>query len=184
MTQPLMPKATAVWLIENTSLTFEKIAAFCGLHILEVQAIADTETSAAMVGFDPIASGQLTQQEIERCEQDSSAELILNPPIDASSFLPKKQKKYTPVAKRQDRPDAIAWILKYHPEISESQICKLLGTTKLMIQSIRSKAHWNSANIKPRNPIQLGLCTENELQQALNLVAKTEGAQVNTEDEE
>ncbi|MBI1953997.1 MAG: DUF1013 domain-containing protein [Proteobacteria bacterium] len=167
MVQPLMPKATAVWLIENTSLTFEQIAEFCGLHILEIQAIADGESSKNMIGMDPIASGQLMHSEIERCEKDPSAHLHLNTPITADSILGKRRSKYTPVSKRQDRPDAIAWLLKYYPELSDTQICQLLGTTKSMIQSIRTKTHWNTANIKPRNPVQIGFCTQQELDNAI-----------------
>ena len=167
MALPLMPKATAVWLIGNTSLTFDQIAEFCGLHTLEVRAIADGEAAIGMVGFDPIASGQLTHNEIERCEKDSSARLILTPPLDAASFATKKKGKYTPVAKRHERPDAIAWILKHHPEIPDSKIVKLLGTTKPMVQSVRSKTHWNSPNIKPQSPINLGFCSQEELDQTI-----------------
>lgn len=176
MAIPLMPKATAVWLVENTSLTFEQVADFCGLHILEVQAIADGESATGMIGFNPITSGQLTLEEIKRCEANSHEHLILTPPITAESILGKKSSRYTPVSKRQDRPDAIAWLLKYYPSMSEGQICRLLGTTKNMINAVRSKTHWNSTHIKPRNPVQLGLCTQKELDKAialLNLPADT-----------
>lgn len=172
MALPLMPKATAVWLVENTKLTFEQIATFCGLHPLEVQAIADGESAVGMVGMDPIASGQLTQAEIERCEADSTTHLALNPPVDASTYLSKKKGKYTPVSKRQDRPDAIAWILKNHPEISEARICKLLGTTKPMVVSVKNRTHWNTANIKPKNPVTLGFCTQQELDAAIAAAKK------------
>ena len=167
MALPLMPKATAVWLIENTALNFDQIADFCGFHSLEIQALADNESSMSMVGFDPIASSQLTLEEIKRCELDPSARLSLRPVVDADSILGKKKGRYTPVSKRQDRPDAIAWLLKYYSEMSEPQICRLLGTTKPMIRSIKSKTHWNSANIKPQSPVQAGLCTQVELDQVL-----------------
>lgn len=163
MAVPLMPKATAVWLVENTTLTFEQVAEFCGLHILEIQAIADGEAAVGMIGFNPITSGQLTAEEIKRCEQDPATSLQLTPPLTAESVLGKKTSRYTPVSKRQDRPDAIAWLLKYYPSTSETQICRLLGTTKNMISAVRNKTHWNSSNIKPRNPVQLGLCTQAEL---------------------
>lgn len=163
MLTPLMPKATAVWLIENTGLTFDQIAEFCAIHPLEVQAIADGESSAGMVGFNPITSQQLTADEIKRCEADPKAHLQLMPPVTADSLLGKKRTRYTPVAKRQDRPDAIAWLLKFHPNLTDAQICRLLGTTKPMIKSIRTRTHWNTSNIKPRSPVQLGLCTQSEL---------------------
>ncbi len=167
MALPLMPKATAVWLIEHTSLSFNQIADFCGLHTLEVQTLADGEASVNMVGFDPVASSQLSLEEIKRCEQDPAARLQIRPVVDADTILGKKRGRYTPVSKRQERPDAIAWLLKYYPEMSEVQICRLLGTTKPMIRSIKTKTHWNSANIKPRNPVQAGLCTQAELDQAI-----------------
>jgi hypothetical protein len=172
MALPLMPKATAVWLIENTSLAFDQIADFCGLHPLEVQAIADEDTSTNMVGFDPIASGQLSLEEIHRCESDPSLRLSIKPAVTADSVLGKKSSRYTPVSKRQDRPDAIAWLLKYYPEMSETKICRLLGTTKPMIKSIKTRTHWNSANIKPRSPVQLGLCTQTELDHAVEELPK------------
>lgn len=168
MAIPLMPKATAVWLVENTSLTFGQVAEFCGLHILEVQAIADGEAAIGMIGFNPITSGQLTLEEINRCEANPQQALILTIPITAESILGKKTSRYTPVSKRQDRPDAIAWLLKYYPALSEAQICRLLGTTKNMINAVRHKTHWNSTNIKPRNPVQLGLCTQKEFDKAIN----------------
>ncbi len=163
MTLPLMPKATAVWLIENTGLSFEQISDFCGLHPLEVQAIADGESAIGMIGMNPVTSGQVTQSEIERCEADVNARLVMTVPMDAASILGKKKGKYTPVAKRGDRPDAIAWILKYHPEIPEIRICKLLGTTKNMVNSVKTRTHWNASNIKPKSPVLLGLCTQSEM---------------------
>jgi hypothetical protein len=170
MATPLMPKATAVWLVENTGLTFDQIAKFCNIHPLEVQAIADGESSIGMVGFNPLTSGQLTIEEIKTCEGDPARYLELMPSITANSVLGKKKARYTPVAKRHDRPDAIAWILKFHPNVSDLQICRLVGTTKPMIKAIRSRTHWNSTNIKPRNPVQLGLCSQTELDTLLNSV--------------
>jgi len=172
MQMPLMPKATAVWLIENTGLTFDQIAEFCHIHPLEIQAIADGESSTGMVGFNPITSQQLTAEEIKRCEADSSAHLQLTPPVTADSLLGKKKTRYTPVSKRQDRPDAIAWLLKFYPNLTDTQICQLLGTTKPMIKSIRTRTHWNTSNIKPRNPVQLGLCTQTELDAAIKTTHK------------
>jgi hypothetical protein len=163
MTTPLMPKATAVWLIENTALTFEQIADFCGIHILEIQALADNENSMRIVGFDPIASSQLALEEIHRCENDAKARLVIRPAISADSVLGKRKTRYTPLSKRQDRPDAIAWMIKFHPDIPETALTRLLGTTKPMIKSIKTKTHWNSPNIKPKNPVQLGFCTQKEL---------------------
>lgn len=167
MASPLMPKATAVWLIENTALSFEQIAAFCGLHSLEVQAIADGDVSTGMVGLDPIASSQLSLEEIHRCENDPTARLSLIPPVSADTILGKKRSRYTPVSKRQDRPDAIAWLVKYYPDMTDSQICRLLGTTKPMIKAVKTKTHWNSINIKPRSPVHLGLCSQVELDKAI-----------------
>lgn len=177
MPTPLMPKATAVWLIENTGLTFEQIAEFCHIHPLEIQAIADGESSVGMVGFNPITSQQLTLDEIKRCEADKTAHLQLTPPITADSLLGKKKGRYTPVAKRQDRPDAIAWLLKFHPHLTDVQICNLLGTTKSMIKSIRTRTHWNTSNIKPRSPVQLGLCTQSELDAVIETSHKGEPAE-------
>lgn len=176
MTIPLMPKATTVWLLENTTLTFKQIADFTGLHILEVQAIADGDSAPGMMGFDPVTSGQLATAEIKRCEADETAQLSLTPPVTADSILGKKSSRYTPVAKRQDRPDAIAWLLKFHPELSDASICGLLGTTKNMIKAIKTKTHWNSQNIKPKSPVSLGLCTQLELENAVKHTRVTKGA--------
>jgi hypothetical protein len=167
MTKPLMPKATAVWLVDNTALTFDQIADFCGLHQLEVQGIADGEVAASMQGMDPIASGELTQKEIERCQNDHAARLQ-----PAKRDLPEpsertKGPKYTPIAKRQDKPDAIAWLVRNHPELKDSQITKLIGTTKNTIQQIRERTHWNIQNIKPVDPVLLGLCKQGELNEAV-----------------
>ncbi|HSE76675.1 MAG TPA: cell cycle transcriptional regulator TrcR [Alphaproteobacteria bacterium] len=168
MALPLMPKATAVWLVENTSLTFEQIADFCGLHALEVQGIADGEVAVGIVGLDPVASGQLMRPEIERCESDPTARLKL---IETSLPLPSAQPKgarYTPVSKRHDRPSAIAWLLRHHPELSDAQVGRLVGTTKATIQKVRDRTHWDMANIKPTNPVGLGLCTQEALDDALD----------------
>lgn len=175
MSLPLMPKATAVWLVDNTTLTFDQIAAFCGMHPLEVQAIADREAAIGMQGINPILNGELTQAEIDRCSADPKQRLIIAKP---SVTLPKAKKKgarYTPVSKRQDRPDAIAWILKNYPEMSDAQISKLIGTTKLTINSIRTKTHWNMPQIKPRNPISLGLCAADTFDKMVNVARARAG---------
>lgn len=168
MSNPLMPKATAVWLIENTALTFEQVSKFCGLHILEVQTLADSESTQGMVGFDPIASGQLSLEEIQKCEKNPEAQLQISTAVTADSVLGKKRSRYTPLAMRQERPDAIAWLLKYYPDLNDSQVSRLVGTTKATIVSVRSKSHWNAQNIKPRNPVQLGFCTQSELDLAVS----------------
>ncbi len=167
MALPLMPKATAVWLEESTTLTFDQIAEFCGLHPLEVQGIADGEVATGMLGLDPVARHQLTREEIERCEKDPTAHLKL-----AEQDLPKPMKRtagprYTPVAKRQDKPDGIAWLARHHPELKDSQIARLIGTTKTTIQAVRERTHWNSPNIRPRDPVLLGLCNQADLNQAV-----------------
>jgi len=164
MAQPLMPKATAVWLIEYTTLTFDQIAGFTGLHPLEVQSIADGETAPGMIGFDPVQSGQLTREEIQRGEKDPNVRLEM-----AATNIPRpeprtKGPRYTPVARRQDKPDAVAWLIKYHTDLTDSQIARLIGTTKPTIKAIRDRTHWNAANIKPRDPLGLGLCTRQELE--------------------
>lgn len=167
MAQPLMPKATAVWLVEHTALTFEQIADFCDMHPLEVQAIADGEVAVGIVGLDPIANGQLTKEEIERCSKDASASLeMATPDIPIPSAKPKGP-RYTPVSKRQDRPDAIAWLLREFPELSDAQICKLVGTTKTTINAVRDHTHWKTPNIKPLDPVELGMCSHAELQAAV-----------------
>ena len=167
MAQPLMPKATAVWLVENTALTFEQIAAFCGLHQLEVKAIADGEVAAGMVGLDPVGTGQLTQQEIKRCEAEPSRRLVLQVQDLPQPMQRAKGPRYTPVTKRGDKPDAIAWLVKTHPDLSDAQVSRLIGTTKPTIAAVRDRTHWNASNIKPRNPVLLGLCTQRELEEAL-----------------
>ncbi len=171
MVVPLMPKATALWLIENTTLTFEQIATFCELHLLEVQAIADGEIGVGLVPFDPISNNQLTAQEIKQCEEDSSKNLILK---EHEFILDKNFKKgrYTPVSLRKDRPDGIAWILKNYPQMSDLALSRLLGTTKATIESIRNKTHKKALSIKPRHPVTLGLCTQKDLDQAVEEALK------------
>jgi len=163
-----MPKATAVWLVENTSLTFEQIADFCGLHPLEIQAIADGEVANQMQGLDPVVNGQTTAEEIARCQADPQARLKLSPQALPPQLFRHKGPRYTPIAKRQDKPDAIAFLLKTYPELSEAQISKLIGTTKPTIVAVRDRTHWNSSNIKPRHPVELGLCTFEELEEAIS----------------
>ncbi len=173
MTLPLMPKATAVWLVENTTLTFEQISEFCGMHILEVQGIADDEVAGGIVGRSPITSRQLTREEIERCEKDSSAKLKLYQPTKEYIDIKRKQKKkgrYTPVARRQDKPDAIAWLLKHCPSVTDAQIVRLIGTTKHTIKSIREKSHWNFANIQSKDPVLLGLCSQGDLDSLMEIL--------------
>ncbi len=165
MATPLLPKATAMWLLENTTLTFKQIGAFCGLHELEIQTLADAETLTSMRPLDPIANHQLTEAEIKRCETDPASTLKL-----LTTNLPKpksrtKGPRYTPLNKRSEKPDAIAWIVKNHPEVSDAQISKVIGTTKPTIGKIRDKSHWNIQNIKPRHPVELGLCSSFELDQ-------------------
>ena len=163
MAIPLMPKATAVWLVENTTLNFAQIAEYCGLHPLEVQAIADDEVAVGMIGIDPVTNGQLTREEIARVEGDKNARLEM-----AASDVPRpvargRSPRYTPVAKRQDKPDCIAWLLRNHPELTDGQLGRLIGTTKPTINAIRDRSHWNSQNLRPRSPVELGLCTRIEL---------------------
>jgi hypothetical protein len=162
--KPLMPKATAVWLIDNTSLTFEQIAEFCGMHPLEVKGIADEDVAKGIKGIDPIAAGQLTHEQIEQAEKDPELKLKMAP---AKYKMPhikaKKTPRYTPVSKRQDKPDAIYWLLRNHPELTDADIMKLIGTTKATIAKIRDRGHWNSQNIKAVDPVTLGLCSQIEL---------------------
>ncbi len=167
MAFPLMPKATAVWLVENTTLTFEQIGHFCGFHKLEIQAIADGDVATGIIGLDPTVNAQLTSEEIKRCEKDSRALLKM-----LKSELPKtaartKGPRYTPISKRADKPDSVSYLLKTYPELMDSQIARLLGTTKDTIAKVRDKTHWNSANIKQRNPVLSGLCKQIDLDAAL-----------------
>jgi uncharacterized protein len=170
---PLMPHATASWLVDNTSLSFEQIAEFCTLHILEVQAMADDLASSKYTGRDPVHSGELTHAEIERGQADPTYSLKMQrAPVDVSRT---KGPRYTPVSKRQDKPDGIAWIIRNHPEISDAQIGKLIGTTRNTINAIRERSHWNIANIQPKDPVTLGLCSQRELDAAVARAAKKAG---------
>lgn len=163
MQKLLMPKATAIWLIDNTTLTFEQIAEFIDLHLLEVQAIADGEVAPDMHGIDPVRNGQLTAAEITRCEADTTARLVIAESDLPTPVVRHKGPRYTPVSKRADKPDGIAWLLRNHPELLDSQIGRLIGTTKPTITAIRERTHWNSANLTPRSPMELGLCTQQDL---------------------
>ncbi|GGD35418.1 hypothetical protein GCM10010989_06960 [Croceicoccus pelagius] len=170
---PLMPHATASWLVDNTGLTFEQIAEFCGLHILEVQAMADDLAGAKYTGRDPVRSGELTHDEIEKGQADSTYKLkIQKVPVQIQRT---KGPRYTPVSKRQDKPDGIAWILRNHPEMSDAQIGKLIGTTRNTIGAIRERSHWNIQNINPKDPVTLGLCSQRELDSAVAKAAKKAG---------
>ncbi len=165
---PLMPKATAVWLVDNTSLTFEQIADFCGLHPLEVKGIADEDVAKGIKGQDPVSAGQLTREQIEAAEKDSKVRLKMAPPKHKMPAIKqKKAPRYTPVSKRQDKPDAVYWLLRNHPEFGDADIIKLIGTTKATIQKIRERSHWNATNIKAVDPVTLGLCTQLELDLAV-----------------
>lgn len=163
MAKLLMPKATAVWLIDNTGLTFDQIGTFCNLHALEVQAIADGEVAGGMQGIDPIQAGQLTRTEIERCEADASANLQLAERDIPEPVVRHKGPRYTPVSKRADKPDGIAWLIRHHPELADAQIGRLIGTTKPTIKAVRERTHWNSANLRPRSPVELGLCSQEDM---------------------
>ena len=183
MTQelPLMRKATAVWLVENTALTFNQIANFCGLHELEVQGIADGDVASGIIGQNPVNSGQLTREEISRCENNPKADLALKQ--SASDIIKasakKKTGKYTPIARRSDKPDGIFYLLKYYPEITNAKIKKLIGTTDQMIDSIRNKTHWNMKNLKPRDIVLLGLCSQSQFNDVL-LVREVEDGESST----
>lgn len=170
---PLMPKATAVWLVENTGLTFKQIADFCHLHELEVKGIADGDVAQGIKGMDPVSGGQLLREEVEKGEKDPEYRLnIFQSKVGISVQKTKKGPRYTPVSRRQDRPDAIAWLLRYHPELTDAQVMKLVGTTKSTIDAIRTRSHWNAANLKPVDPVTLGLCTQIELDFAVQKAAR------------
>jgi uncharacterized protein len=173
MADILMPKATAVWLVDNTSLAFEQIADFTGLHHLEVKGIADGEVARDIRGADPIANGQLTREELDRAHKDPTYRMKASVSRHAEMLKPvKKGPKYTPVSRRQDRPDAIAWFVRNHPEVTDAQIAKLLGTTKATIDSVRNRTHWNSGQIKPVDPVTLGLVSQLELDQVVRIAAE------------
>lgn len=163
--RPLMPKATAVWLVENTALAFDQIAEFCGLHPLEVKGIADGEVAQGIKGMDPVTNGQLTREEIAKAEKDSTYKLKLAESKVQLPPLPQTRKgpRYTPVSRRHDRPNAVLWILRNHPELKDSQIMRLVGTTKPTIAQIRDRTHWNSSQLTPQDPVTLGLCTQIDL---------------------
>jgi hypothetical protein len=172
MTDILMPKATAVWLVDNSSLTFEQIADFCGLHPLEVNGIADGEVARDIRGADPMGNGQLTREELERAEKNPAYRMVAQKSRHAELLKPsKKGGRYTPVSRRQDRPDAIAWFIRNHPEVTDSQIASLLGTTKATIESVRTRSHWNSPNIKPVDPVTLGLVGQLDLDEVVRRAA-------------
>ena len=178
MLAPLMPKATAIWLIENTALTFDQISKFCNIHILEIQAIADGEVDTGIMGFSPVINGQITNEEIQRCEKDTSATLKI-----ISSNLPEvslktKGPKYVPLSRRGDKPNAIAWLVKYHSELKDSQIVRLIGTTKSTIEKIRDRSHWNILNITAKHPVLLELCSYEDLNKA---IVKAGGDQTTSE---
>ncbi len=171
--KPLMPKATAVWLVDNTSLTFEQIAEFCELHVLEVKGIADGDVALGIKGMDPIASGQLSRDEIKRGQASSKYRLKLSEPkVEIPEVKTKRGPRYTPVSRRQDRPNAILWLLRSHPELKDSQIMRLVGTTKPTIEAIRERTHWNSANLQPADPVTLGLCTQVDLDKEVQRAGK------------
>jgi hypothetical protein len=168
-----MPKATAVWLVENTSLTFEQIAEFCGLHVLEVKGIADGDVAQGIKGMDPISNGQLTREEIKLAEEDHDHRLQLaDTKVDIPEVKTKPGPRYTPVSRRQDRPNAVVWLLRNHPELKDSQIMRLVGTTKPTIASIRDRTHWNSNNLVPQDPVTLGLCSQTDLDNEVRKAAR------------
>ncbi len=172
MTVPLMPRATAMWLIDNTVLTFQQIGKFCAMHELEIEALANEETASLIAGLDPVFNGQLTEEEIKRCEADASVDLQL-----LKSTLPEPVKRhkgprYTPISKRADKPAAIAWCIKHYPELTDAQMRRLIGTTKQTIVAIRERSYWNYANLVPRNPADLGLCRYEELQREIDKAEK------------
>src|SRR5665213_1900762 len=172
---PLMPKATAVWLLDNTALSFDQIAEFCKLHPLEVKAIADGDSAQGIKGMDPIQTGQLTREQISAAEADHSISLVLSAPkvaMPSQERGGKKGPRYTPLSRRQDRPNAILWLVRNHPELKDAQIMRLVGTTKTTLQAIRDRTHWNSASLAPMDPVTLGLCSQIDLDMEVNRAAK------------
>ncbi|KAF0229545.1 MAG: hypothetical protein FD175_1883 [Beijerinckiaceae bacterium] len=175
----LMAKATAVWLVENTALTFDQIAVFCTLHPLEVKGIADGDVAAGMKGLDPVQAGQLSREELERAEADPNYRLkLLEPKVRLPDLKRTKGPRYTPVSKRQDRPNAIQWLLKNHPELKDAQIIRLVGTTKSTIQSVKERTHWNAGNLAPLDPVTLGLCSQIDLDLEVGRASKDRPANV------
>ena len=185
MAKPLMTKATAVWLVDNTTISFKQIADFVGMHELEIQGIADGDVAAGVKGFDPVANNQLTQDEIDKAEANPLHKLKLKFNPAAAGEEKRRGPRYTPLSKRQDRPNSILWLVKFHPELSDGQIAKLVGTTKPTIQSIRERTHWNIANMQPIDPVALGLCKQSELDAAVQKAAakKARDGEVMSDDE-
>ena len=183
--KPIMAKATAVWLVDNTTMSFKQIADFTGMHELEIQGIADGEVAQGVKGFDPVANNQLTQEEIDKAEADPLHKLKLKFNAAAVGEEKRRGPRYTPLSKRQDRPNSILWLVKFHPELSDGQIAKLVGTTKPTIQAIRERTHWNIQNIQPIDPVALGLCRQSELDMEVQKAAKKREAEgsVMTDDE-
>jgi hypothetical protein len=177
MSKLLHPKATAVWLVDNTTISFKQIADFVGMHELEIQGIADGDVAAGVKGFDPIANNQLTQDDIEKAQNDPLFKLKVKFNAAASGEEKRRGPRYTPLSKRQDRPNSILWLVKFHPELSDGQISKLVGTTKPTIQSIRNREHWNIANMQPIDPVALGLCKQTELDAAVQKAAEKRAAE-------
>ncbi|MGQ7794156.1 DUF1013 domain-containing protein [Faunimonas sp. B44] len=173
-TMPLMPKATAVWLVDNTSLSFDQIAAFCRLHPLEVKAIADGDAAQGIKGMDPVLTGQLTREEIAKAERDPDYRMKLQESKVRVPETKRRGPRYTPVSKRQDRPNAILWLVRNHPELKDAQIMRLVGTTKPTIQSIRDRTHWNSSQLTPTDPVTLGLCSQLELDMEVRKAARAQ----------
>jgi hypothetical protein len=184
MATPIMAKATAVWLVDNTTITFKQIADFVGMHELEIQGIADGDVATGVKGFDPIANNQLTQEDIDQAQASPLVRLKLKFNAAASGEEKRRGPRYTPLSKRQDRPNSILWLVKFHPELVDSQIAKLVGTTKPTIQSIRERTHWNISNMQPVDPVALGLCKQSELDAAVQKAAAKKAASgVMTDDE-
>ena len=177
MTKPLMAKATAVWLVDNTTISFKQIADFVGMHELEVQGIADGDVAAGVRGFDPITNNQLTQEEINAAQDNPLHKLELKDNPAASGEEKRRGPRYTPLSKRQDRPNSILWLVKFHPELTDGQIAKLVGTTKPTIQSVRERTHWNISNMQPIDPVALGLCKQSELDTIVQKAATKKSAE-------
>ncbi len=176
MAKPIMARATAVWLVDNTTITFKQIADFVGMHELEIQGIADGDVAQGVKGFDPLSNNQLTQEEIDAAEANPLHKLALKFNASAQGEEKRRGPRYTPLSKRQDRPASILWLVKFHPELSDGQISKLVGTTKPTIQAIRERTHWNIANIQPIDPVALGLCKQSELDAAVQKAAAKQAA--------
>lgn len=170
---PLMPKATAVWLVDNTALTFEQIAEFCGMHLLEIKGIADGDVGSGIRGKNPVTAGELTREAIIQAENNPEKRLkLISSKVQLPNAKAKKKPRYTPVSRRQDRPNAVLWLLRHHPELKDSQIGRLVGTTKPTIQQIRDRSHWNSTNLVPQDPVTLGLCKQLDLDMEVEKAVK------------